>query len=122
MPLPDLDLSEAPSPLLHSIVGWLYSECFPSVLLLDKPRFFYDDDFEEVPLDMDATYDDAWLFSYISNDVITSITSYRGFAARGVYPYRLFPWAHDHVSLTRIVPTTRRRSLVSGQGTLAVED
>lgn len=103
-------------------MGWLYSERFPSILILHQPRYTLDEDLEEIALDMDAEYDDAWLYARITKDVLTDIRTFRGSAAKGVHPYHLFPWAHDREALARILPVKKRRAYVPGQGVVTIED
>lgn len=102
-----VDLSDAPVDLIHSVVDWLYSQCFPSFLLEHQPRYETDDDdlLPDLtrPLDMDSTYNDNWIMEQIRAVISNNVRLCREGAESGCRYRSLFQWAHDRAAVSRIL-------------------
>lgn len=105
LPVP-VDLSGAPSDLVHSVVEWLYSDHWPSFYIERQPRYEENDWFFPDlarPIDMDTTYNDAWLMEEIRNDILDSLRSFRHGAETGCRYRSSFSWAHDKAAIARVL-------------------
>lgn len=89
--------------LLHTVVSWLYSDLFPLTILRYVSRFEYDDDFEDIPLDMDAEYTDDWLYEHVGEQIIDKIDSCHQFGLEGLPTCTEYTWAHDKDLIARIM-------------------
>lgn len=127
LPVP-VDLSGARADQLHHVVKWLYSHMFPSFIVQRQPRYEEDEQIwfpdPDRPIDMDKTYDDAWLSTAIRDEVLASVKSIRDGAARGSTYKSSISWAHDREALAPILAemNTKRQVYTFDEGRAAVED
>lgn len=105
LPIPHINPEEVPPALLHTVVGWLYSDFFPSARLRWVPRNEYDEDrdCDGPPYDMDAEYPDDDIFDEVKRDVHDRIERFYYHALQGFHRQQRFRWAHDRDTIARIV-------------------